>query len=78
MRTERCDKCRFWEEDDVEKLGEIPLGFCHRYPPEMTDRNIYTNVNAYADDWCGEFFPADNNSLIDDVKKTGRVPGARY
>ena len=69
MRTERCDKCRFWATEDGDE------GLCQRYPPS-NEGSTYPVTKTM--DWCGEFFPADNNSLIDDIKKTGRVPGARY
>lgn len=72
-----CRNCRFfnWEERPAED-GTGGLGRCYRYPRQralMPQHNAITNqmqigeICNYplqsADDWCGEFAPADQSAV---------------
>lgn len=52
----RCDECAFYEErpetDQRSKQKDWREGWCHRYPPHLTDENEHV---VWAADWCGEF-----------------------
>jgi len=77
-RAERCETCKWWNpssrskpnvlaamsESMREVLELLPLGFCHRYPPQLTFQPPSDNhdedfdsrfPDSQPDDFCGEW-----------------------
>ena len=54
MKENKCQDCRYWEEDEASSGNE---GECRRYAPRGTGGGFaaYTWNKTKATDWCGEF-----------------------
>jgi hypothetical protein len=80
--TQRCENCRFWQErDGIFVLNEddepTQVGRCRRHPPAHHSEPGEVNALAWAprlraDSWCGEFAPADPETIEDGAATLAR------
>ncbi len=71
----RCPDCCWWEPDGMHEQpndeGELPVGFCHRYPPHSTGSLLQEDGQdedwplTTLEDWCGEFTRASAEVLAE-------------
>lgn len=67
MSEEHCENCRFWKET----ADDGSAGECQRYPKQIRTDQLGALVGVSfppmdADDWCGEWKPAQETTSDDD------------
>ena len=81
-KGQRCETCRYWfrnpEPDDD---GTNDWGECRRHPPQLVNfddqdahglyRGVY--VESMEKDWCGEWSPANPETVEDGAAQLARL-----
>lgn len=80
--TQRCENCRYWQERPgvfvPDSRERIQVGRCSRYPPLHHSEPDGLNALSWsprtrADAWCGEWSPADPETVEDGAATMARL-----